>query len=79
MNLFIKIIRVLSKSNFFHSHNTTTHHHIALTDSKGLCRDPKYTFKCNETFCLLPYQVCDGKIDCEDGTDEANCSKLYFK
>ncbi len=32
---------------------------------------------CDGGRCLLPISVCDGQINCEDGSDEANCSQKH--
>ncbi len=32
---------------------------------------------CDGGRCLLPVSVCDGQINCEDGSDEANCSQKH--
>ena len=33
---------------------------------------------CNNGECIDKGQVCDGKVDCSDRSDEAGCSKLVL-
>lgn len=34
-------------------------------------------FACDNSRCLLPASLCDGRPDCRDQTDEANCSQKH--
>ena len=36
-------------------------------------------FACNNAFCVKMAKHCDGKEDCEDGSDEQGCGKVMFK
>lgn len=36
----------------------------------------QYVF--NKTYCIPPHYRCDMTVDCVDGTDESDCSKLKF-
>ena len=36
-------------------------------------------FRCSNGGCVRSYEVCDGKRDCYDGTDEQNCSECYYQ
>jgi hypothetical protein len=40
----------------------------------GNCRDGE--FNCTSGVCINASWKCDGEIDCDDGSDEHNCSKL---
>jgi len=40
------------------------------------CRPRGGTFFCDNGQCLSKTLVCDGVVDCVDGSDEAKCSKL---
>lgn len=32
-------------------------------------------FKCKNSECIRPANLCDGEINCADGSDEENCEK----
>lgn len=34
---------------------------------------------CSNKQCILKSKVCDGQIDCSDGSDETRCSMFKFK
>ena len=33
-------------------------------------------FKCNQSYCIPTYMICDGIADCPDGEDELKCASL---
>lgn len=37
---------------------------------------PANTVKCPNSFCIPLKFVCDGKMQCPDGQDEADCGKI---
>uniref|UniRef100_A0A8C3WTX8 Membrane frizzled-related protein n=1 Tax=Catagonus wagneri TaxID=51154 RepID=A0A8C3WTX8_9CETA len=44
----------------------------AVTPGHGSCAHDE--FPCDQLVCLLPDSVCDGFANCDDGSDETNCS-----
>ncbi|KAM6172235.1 membrane frizzled-related protein [Erethizon dorsatum] len=44
----------------------------AVAPGPGSCAQDE--FPCDKLICLLPESVCDGFVNCADGSDEANCS-----
>lgn len=53
------------------------HHLIKWIQFTGRCRDEEFT--CRNGQCILEDRVCNGIIDCFDGTDEKNCTKSFKK
>jgi len=41
--------------------------------------DPSTEFQCDVQRCLNITQKCDGYYNCDDRTDELNCSKYFLK
>ena len=42
------------------------------------CREPNLEFKCHsQNHCIPKTFVCDGQIDCNDGSDEKNCVDTF--
>ena len=42
----------------------------------GICEDDE--FVCGNGDCVAQEYVCDGTVDCQDSTDETNCSMLSY-
>ena len=41
---------------------------------------PRDYFRCNSTYeCLPSNKLCDGELDCSDGSDERVCGKFDAK
>ncbi|KAM9761384.1 low-density lipoprotein receptor-like isoform 1-T1 [Menidia menidia] len=36
-------------------------------------------FRCSDGSCLSRLKMCDGHLDCEDGSDERHCSRVWCK
>ncbi|KAJ8403750.1 hypothetical protein AAFF_G00346180 [Aldrovandia affinis] len=54
----------------------------AETGLGAVCRGPREScsrdeFLCDDGRCLLPVTVCDGRPNCQDHSDEANCSHKH--
>ncbi|XP_041918677.1 membrane frizzled-related protein [Alosa sapidissima] len=49
-------------------------YHSILPGQKSCSREE---FMCDNGRCLLPVSVCDGQPNCQDQTDEANCSHKH--
>ncbi|XP_054646782.1 low-density lipoprotein receptor-related protein 8-like [Dunckerocampus dactyliophorus] len=58
----------------------TTLHHIsgAAGHTPLTCRE-QLEFRCKDGSCILRQKLCDGHIDCEDGSDEQQCGELRCK
>ncbi|KAF7700135.1 membrane frizzled-related protein isoform X2 [Silurus meridionalis] len=50
-------------------------HYQAILSWQKSCS--KEEFMCDRGRCLLPVSVCDSQLNCQDQTDEANCSHKY--
>lgn len=35
-------------------------------------------FRCDDSVCIDASERCDGKVDCEDGTDEQYCCEYHI-
>ena len=55
--------------------NTEGDHFVCFSVER---KCPFFQWKCPKGICLDYIQVCDGKDDCGDGSDEKNCSKLVI-
>ena len=42
-----------------------------------ICDTNKY-FTCKDSTCILSHYICDGETDCEDGSDESNCTDKCY-
>ncbi|KAA0184216.1 hypothetical protein HAZT_HAZT009400, partial [Hyalella azteca] len=43
------------------------------------CNDGENEVPCDDhKKCILKDQLCDGELDCDDDSDEKNCSGTYF-
>lgn len=52
---------------------------IEVSHRINLCNATQGFAECLNGRCYKVFQKCDGKLDCEDGTDESNCKlKLEF-
>ena len=40
---------------------------------------PELEFACDNAVCVMMQKRCDGKEDCDDGSDEQDCGKLIIK
>ena len=40
---------------------------------------PELEFACDNAICVMTQKRCDGKEDCDDGSDEQDCGKLIIK
>uniref|UniRef100_A0A671QJL1 Membrane frizzled-related protein n=1 Tax=Sinocyclocheilus anshuiensis TaxID=1608454 RepID=A0A671QJL1_9TELE len=52
----------------------TAQYHSILPGQKSCSREE---FMCDSGRCLLPVSVCDGQPNCQDRSDEANCSQKH--
>uniref|UniRef100_A0A673GJ02 Membrane frizzled-related protein n=1 Tax=Sinocyclocheilus rhinocerous TaxID=307959 RepID=A0A673GJ02_9TELE len=52
----------------------TAQYHSILPGQKSCSREE---FMCDGGRCLLPVSVCDGQPNCQDRSDEANCSQKH--
>ncbi|XP_028817904.1 membrane frizzled-related protein [Denticeps clupeoides] len=52
----------------------TAQYHSVLQGQKSCTREE---FMCDGGRCLLPVSVCDGQPNCQDHSDEANCSHKH--
>ncbi|XP_059371227.1 membrane frizzled-related protein [Carassius carassius] len=52
----------------------TVQYHSVLPGQKSCSREE---FMCDGGRCLLPVSVCDGQPNCQDRSDEANCSQKH--
>ena len=58
------------------NHCTTLFCLISALSSAAVC--PTDYYQCDDNTCIPAVSVCDGEAQCDDGSDEWNCSKNQF-
>ncbi|XP_013929199.1 PREDICTED: suppressor of tumorigenicity 14 protein-like [Thamnophis sirtalis] len=58
----------------FHIESLTAFRNLHFLFSSSEC--PPDSFKCNNGNCIPMQQKCNGKADCEDGSDEGECGSV---
>ena len=80
MNWLITIVHSFFPGGFFDLPMYWEIKYVSTNKHNYLSCSLKNAGDCRNSTMLNHYVIeCDGKYDCEDGNDELNCCKLWYK